>query len=277
MSTDTVSELLVRLSSGRPDAAWREFLARYSSLMMHIVRRHEDDYDHATECFIHVCSALSDDNFRKLRAFRVDGPARFETWLKAVVSNLCVDWRRKEQGRSRPLASIARLPELEQQVYRCIYLRGMSRSQCHLLLVSRFPGLTEQRVAEINARLFTMLTPQQRWQLSIRTPASRPLLYSVPSDDEDAAWQMAEPGPGPDDLAGELQEQQRLQEALAQLPPEQRLLLRLRYEQDLTLSEVARLTRQPDPFRANRRINAALQALARLLAARCSRPERKSR
>jgi DNA-directed RNA polymerase specialized sigma subunit len=188
-----------------------------------------------------------------------------------------VDWRRKEQGRRRPPSSITGLPELEQQVYRCIYLRGMSRSQCLNVLRPRFPELTEQQVADINGRLFALLTPQQRWQLSLRTPASRPVLYSVSSDEDEPAWQLAEPGPGPEDLAGEMLEQRLLREALAELPPQQRLLLRLRYEQDLTLTEVARLTRQPDPFRANRQVHAALQALAKLMEARHSCFERKNR
>ena len=244
---------------------------------MRVIRRHESEYERATECFVGVCAALSDDGFQRLRAFRPDGPARFETWLKAVVSNLCIDLRRREQGRVRPPQGLSRLPELEQQVYRCIFLRGMSRGQCLAALLPRFTGLTEQRVAEINARLFAMLTPRQRWRLSLRAPGSRPLLYGVPSDDDDSAWELAEPGPGPEDLTNELLEQRLLQEALAELPPEQRLLLRLRYEQDLTLAEVARLTRQPDPFRANRQIHAALQALARLIDERRSRPGRKRR
>ena len=133
MSDDTVTDLLERLSSGRVDAAWSEFLARYSPLIMHVIRRHDADDDRATECFNHVCGALSDDGFRRLLSFRPDGPARFKTWLMAVVSNLCVDWRRKEQGRVRPPQCVSRLPELDQQVYRCIYVRACrARTACRL-------------------------------------------------------------------------------------------------------------------------------------------------
>lgn len=277
MNTEAVAELLQRLSSGKVDDAWREFLLGYSSVIMHVVRRHETDADRATECFIQVCAALSDDGFRRLRGFRPDGPARFRTWLMAVVSNLCVDWRRREQGRVRPFGRIARLPELEQQVYRCIYLRGMSREQCRQVLLPRFPALTGLQVSEINGRLFGLLTPQQRWQLSLRTPGSRPVLVGVSSEEDDPDWRLEEPGPGPDAQAEGLQDRERLQQALARLPSEQRLLLRLRYEQDLTLAEVARLTRQPDPFRANRAIHAALRALAGLMSAGQTRPDRKNR
>jgi RNA polymerase sigma factor (sigma-70 family) len=276
MSDESVTELLERLSSRRVDAAWSEFLARYSPVIMHVIRRHDDDEDHATQCFVYVCGALSDDGFRRLLSFRPDGPARFKTWLMAVVANLCVDWRRKEQGRVRPLRSVLRLPELDQQVYRCIYLRRMSRAQCVAELAPRFPQLTEATVAEINARLFALLTPQQRWQLSVRTPVLRPVACDAGRDDDDPAWQLETPSPGPDELAADLQEQELLQDALAELPAEQRLLLRLRYEQNLTLLEVARLTGQPDPFRANRQVQAALHMLADLMGGR-RRPARKVR
>ncbi len=85
MSDDTVTHLIEQLSSVRADAAWGKFLARYSPLIMHVIRRHGADEDRASECFIHVCGALSEDGFRRLRSFRTDGPARFKTWL--VASN----------------------------------------------------------------------------------------------------------------------------------------------------------------------------------------------
>jgi RNA polymerase sigma factor (sigma-70 family) len=277
MSDATATDLLERLSSKGVDAAWSEFLARYSPLMMRIIQRHGVDDEHAAECFAHVCGALSDSGFRRLRSFRPDGPARFKTWLMAVVSNLCVDWRRKQTGRIRPIQSISRLPELDQQVYHYIYVRRMSRAQCLQALVPRFPELTDATLSEVNARLFALLTPQQRWQLTIRKPVLKPVMCGVSPDGDDPAWQMAEPGPGPDDLVEGLQEHRQLQDALSRLPAEQRLLLRLRYEQNLTLAEVARLTGQPDPFRANRLIQAALANLANLMGGQRCQPDRKNR
>jgi RNA polymerase sigma factor (sigma-70 family) len=277
MNDESVTELLERLSSGRVAAAWREFLARYSPLIMHVVRRHHADHKRAEECFEYVCGALSDDGFRRLLSFRPDGPAQFKTWLMAVVSNLCVDRQRKQQGRIRPIPSVLHLPDLDQQVCRCIYVRRMSRAQCLQALMPRFPGLTDATVSEINARLFALLTPQQRWQLSVRTPALKPVSCGMGPEDDDLAWQVAEPGPGPDDLTAELQEYRQLKNALARLPAAQRLLLRLRYEQNLTLAEVARLTNLPDPFRANRQIQSALKALADFMTDPRIGPDRKSR
>jgi len=276
MSEETVTALLERLSSERGDAAWNEFLTEYSSVLVRVIRRCGVEGDRADDCFLHVCEALSDDGFRRLRSFRADGPAGFRTWLMAVTANLCFDWCRSEQGRVRTFRSVSRLQELDRQVYRCIYEQRMSRARCLQVLAPRFPGLTEADVAEVNARLFRLLTPRQRWQLTVRTPVLRPATFPISSEDDDQAWQVPQPGPGPDELTEEAQEQSNLQHALAELPADQRLVLRLRYEQELSLAEIARLTGQADPFRVNRRIQAALAALAGAMGERRARSGRKS-
>lgn len=277
MRDESVTELIERLSSSAADSAWTQFLGQYSPLIKHLVGRHEHDHERAIECFTYVCGALSDDGFRKLRSFRPVGPARFQTWLAAVVSNLCCDWRRKQQGRIRPFGSVARLPELDRQVYRCIFIRRMTRAECVGTLAPEFPGLAEAQVAEVSARLFALLTPQQRWHLSTRVHAPGRQIGGVVPADGEPEWEAPAPDAGPEELAAEWQELQRLRDAMSALRPDQRLLLRLRYEQGLTLAEVARLTRQPDPFRANRQIQAALEALARLMGAPGSGPGRKIR
>jgi RNA polymerase sigma factor (sigma-70 family) len=265
MEDPGVVELLRRLSSERPGAAWSEFLERYSPLVMRVIRHYETDHGPVMDCFVFVCGALCDDGFRRLRSFRTDGTARFDTWLKAVVGNLCVDWRRRQRGRLRPLRAVARLPELEQHVYRLIYVRGMPRAECLHVLQARFPDLTEQALSEINARLHALLPPRQRWQLSLRP--STPVPVDVGADGEDdSALQLEAPGPGPDCDAEQDQQQRLVRDALDRLPHPQRLLLRMRYEQNLTLEQIARLTGQPDPFRVHRQVQAALAALREQLA-----------
>jgi len=276
MNDESVTDLWARLSAGQADAAWREFLERYSAVIMHAVRRHESDHDRASDCFLHVTAALSDDGFRRLLSFRPDGPARFRTWLLAVVSNLCVDWRRRQDGRARPFQAVTRLPELDQLVYLHMYQRGLSRAQCLLTLKPQFPDLTDRQLSVINARLFALLTPQQRFQSRARHRMTVALEGRSTPGDDGPAGQMEDPDAGPEALTLQAQQQARLEAALLQLPPQQRLLLRLRFEQDLTLAEVARLTRQPDPFRVNRQIQAALAALADLMesdaASRAAKP-----
>jgi RNA polymerase sigma factor (sigma-70 family) len=262
-----IGDLLAQLTSDRPDSGWNEFLKRFSPLILHVARQYESNDGRATDCFLYACGQLSDNGFRRLLSFRPNGPARFRTWLTAVVANLCIDWRRKQHGRFRPIAAVAGLPELEKLVYRNIYVRGMTREQCLRALNAKFPSLTELRLSEINAALFSLLTSRQRWQLSFRTRGSVSLDELSPPDHEQATIEPQEPGPGPEALAQTEQERTTLEAAMSRLPPRLRLLLRLRYQQDLTLEEIARLTRLSDPYRANREIQAALAALAQLVKA----------
>lgn len=265
MEEEGVQDLLQRLSGNQADGAWREFLARYSPLLMQVVRRFESGEIQATDCFVYVCGALSDDGFRRLRAFRSDGTARFDTWLKTVVSNLCVDWRRKLRGRIRPLCAVRRLPELEQRAYRCLYVQGMHRAESLHILQVRFPDLTEQRLSEINAFLYSELTQQQRWQAGVRKASMISLDAAESSDDESPEPYLTEPGLGPDDHAEADEERRLVEAAMKQLPSQQRLLLRMRFEQNLTLAEIARLTGQSDTNRVYRQLEAAIVALRKLV------------
>lgn len=265
MGDDPVRELIERLSTRTADSAWVEFLERYSPLIRRVIARNVSDSEQAAECLAFVSASLSDDSFRRLHRFRFDGPARFETWLMAVVANLCHDWRRRQQGRWRAPRSVSRLPELEQHVYHHIFVRGASRGECAASLAPRYPEVSEATIAAISARLFGLLSPEQRWHASTRFHARRQPAHGGSSDGEDPVLRVADPAQGPEELAAGTEQQRQLQDALSRLPPEQRLLLRLRYEQGLTLDEVARLARLGDPFRAHRQVRAALEALRQLM------------
>jgi RNA polymerase sigma factor (sigma-70 family) len=259
--------LLDQLFSGRADIAWAEFLKLHSPLIMQAARQFAGGSESANDCYLFVCESLSDDGFRRLRSFRQDGPARFRTWLRAVVVNLCIDWRRKQHGRVRPCVAVSGLAPLDQEVYRHVYLRGLTRTACQRALASQFPEVTLEQISEANARLFKRLSSRQRWQLVHHSRGSVSLDDAMASDDESAGFQLHDPCPGPEQLAGESMSREVIQEALRWLTPRERLLLRLRYEQDLTLEEVARLVGLPDPYRANREIQAAVAKLARHLPA----------
>src|SRR4051812_3481547 len=117
---------LERLRSRDPHDAWVEFLENYSALIFQVSRHFESDLDRASDCFQFVCQKLSENQFRRLLSFKAHGPATFSTWLRAVVRNLCLDWRRKEFGRQRRFRSISRLSIFDQELFGCVYERRMS-------------------------------------------------------------------------------------------------------------------------------------------------------
>ncbi|MBX3702351.1 MAG: sigma-70 family RNA polymerase sigma factor, partial [Steroidobacteraceae bacterium] len=222
-----IGDLLNLLTTDQAEKAWKEFLERFSPLILHVARRHESDEERASDCFLYACGQLSDNVFHRLRSFRPDGRAQFRTWLTSVVNNLCIDWRRKQHGRYRPRAAVASLPELDQLVYRYIYVRGMTREQCLHVLLPRFPGLTDLQLAGINARLFSMQTSRQRWQIGARARGSISLDEALDPEQGDVPIQPEDPSAGPEALTQSDQERTQLEAAMAKLQPRQRLLLRL--------------------------------------------------
>lgn len=260
-----IDKILTELSSNRVESAWKAFLNSYSPLIMQVVYQYESDPNKADECFLFVCGKLSDDGFRRLLQFDSGRNARFSSWLKVIVSNLCVDWRRKEFGRHRPYRAIDRLSPLDQLLYHYKTECGMDRRACLNALRITYPDLTEKQLAESNGRLHTALTPRQRWQLTIRKREMGAVNVSGAASDQTKATELVEPGPGPESVAQLLQTRASLEQAMSQLNNQQRLLLRLRFQEDLPLKDVADLAGLGNLHQAKRRIKSALAALAELL------------
>lgn len=259
MADDNLLEQLGTASAG---AAWAVFLRRYTPLILGVARQYQRDEQSLNDCYLFVCEKLIDGDFRRLRAWRRRENLRFTSWLRAVVANLCVDWYRSVQGRQRPFSSIAHLPELDRLVYTHRFEFGASLHECHEAVAIAYPQVTELEVAAIIRRINRLLTPEQHWQLATR----RRLAVSL--DDAEIhreAELTRDTQETPEELAEADQQQARLRAALRQLPTRQQLLLKLRYQQGLSLNEVARLTGHEDLQQARYQIRLALERLHALL------------
>lgn len=255
----SVVNYLQRLSSADAGEAWVEFLDRHAQLIMNTASQFEYEQDRIDECFLFVCEKLIEDGFRRLLKFNTRGTAEFSTWLGVVVFNLCVDWHRREFGRLRLLPAITTLPAFDQSVYRLVIEQGMNKESTFQKLRMDFPDLNRELVANALARIYSILTPRQRWQISVRNRGRRkagadPLQGRVEL--------LPDPGSGPETEAQKLQELEALQHAISHLPANQRLLLRLRFQDGLSLKRIAQLQHLGDTNRAWRHIQAAVSALS---------------
>ena len=257
MKQARIENILLYLNSGQLDAGWEAFLETYSAVLHSITRQFEVDNSTSDDCFEFVCAKLSDNNFRRLKAFNPEGPAKFRTWLTAVTGNLCRDWRRSVYGRQRLPENVRQLPEFDQLVFECFYRHGMTHHECLHVLKSRFTKLTLEQIGDANARLHSVLSSKQRWQLSITR--------SEPRSIDDTVAEIEANDDGPEFHVQSEEDRLRVEKAMARLEPQQRLILRFRYQQDLTLKEVAQMLGLADPFTARRQIDAALAALSKAM------------
>jgi RNA polymerase sigma factor (sigma-70 family) len=273
-SNDRASANLIRrLRSADAGPAWVEFLDLYAPLIMHTAGQFEYEQDRVNECFLYVCEQLNDDGFRRLLKFNAAGKARFRTWLGSVVFNLCVDWHRHEYGRATLLPAISALPAFDQAVYRMVVEQGMDKEACFQSLRADFPDLTRDLIARAVARVWSLLTPRQRWQISVRNRGRKQARAS--SSQEYLEW-LPDPAMGPDAEAEQRQAFESLQDAMSRLPAEHRLLLRLRFQEGLTLRKIAQLKYRGDVNVAWRHIQAATDALFRYLQHAASTEKRKN-
>jgi RNA polymerase sigma factor (sigma-70 family) len=258
MPEPSIEDILKQLRTRDPHEAWIAFLQEYSALIFQVTRYHERDLDLASDCFQFVCERLCADRFRRLLRFNLQGAASFSTWLRAVVRNLCIDWRRKEFGRHRPFRFVTRLNAFDQEVFRSIYERGNSTEETFFLLQSAHPEVTLEQVTKSRERIEQELTAKQRWVLSARSAQK-----TAATIDETSAAPFEIPDPRPDPEARAVIEERRglLSRALARLPTRERLLVRLRFEQGLTLEQIAKLLDLGNAQRADRQLKDILARL----------------
>lgn len=259
-SKPDTGNLLRRLKSADAGPAWVEFLDRYAQLIMNTAGQVEFEQDRINECFLFVCEKLSESGFNRLLHFNVAGKASFCTWLTTVVFNLCVDWHRREYGRVRLLPAIAALPDFDRSVYKLVIEEGMAKESAFQKLRMDFPDLTRQSVTNSLRRIHGLLTPRQRWQLSVRRGRA--------ADKEQRETRVSLLPDTNADPAAETESRIQLEAmeyALSRLPPDQRLLLYWRFEEGLGLAKIAELADLGDTNLAWRRVQGAIDALYALI------------
>jgi len=261
MDERKIRSLLNGLCSQGSQEAWEQFLQEYTQTILQVIHFSERDPDHISDCFVFVCEQLSRNAFRRLRKFRPDGAATFSTWLHAVVRYLYLDWRRKEFGRHRIFRSVAKLSAFDQTVFQLIYEHGTSPEQSFPHLSQLFPDATKERFIQSIERIQQILTPRQQWLLSVRSVNTSSV--GTGQDHEEVALvdHIPDSQSDPASLVAKQEELNALSTALSGLAKRDRLLIRLRFEQELTLEQIARLMKFGDAQSADRRIQHVLEQL----------------
>lgn len=226
-------------------------MRRYSNFILKVVWEFETDPDEAMEKYLYVCSHLAANDRAILRKFQqAYGPGkapRFTSWLYAVVRNLCIDAYRAAQGRRRYPRAVARLSDYDRRVFELYYWEGYAVDQIEHLTAGRHPGET---VAEALARIEAVLTRRAKERA---VQAHRRPVVSY----EDG-MPTAETN-GPEDSI--FSPASRIEHWLAELSEEEQLIVRLRFWEDLSGPEIARVLGIEPSHRVYRALRKALDHL----------------
>lgn len=260
-----LDDLLRAFREGRGEQVWPDFLDQAGGVLLQVARSVARDEDEAGDAFVFVCEGLAARDFARLRKFDPSGAANPLTWLRAVSRNLCLDHQRAIRGRFRVFESIARLPLVDQLVFRRRYRDRLSLGETFAVLGPEIPGLTLDAVVAADRRVSVNLSSRQVWALAAARPRFESLTASE-DPDEPSTPEPAATDPDPEALLASAEVRERLRAATAALPAEDQLLVRLRLEQDLTLAELARVCGLRDAQHADRRLRAIYSVLRQQLA-----------
>lgn len=213
--------------SSDPEQVFLDHLPLVEELIRSITRRHRCAADEAEEFASLVKEKLWENGYDRIRSFQGKGGSSFTTYLNVVAQRLFIDFRRQNWGKWRASAEAVRQGEVAIRLEELIVRDGRTfEDACQILSSSNLAGTSRQELERIAASL-----PVRRQ----RRLAGEEELASV-----------AAGGPRPEDrvLERELAPAQArvrgaLERALASLPGEDRLVLRLRIERGLKVSTIA--------------------------------------
>lgn len=253
---------LIALFATDPERAWDLFLARYAEFVLGELRRLGFDYDEALDRFVFVCEKLADKGFRRLRTIRfLSSRGELVPWLRQVVRNLVISWTWSQQGRRRLLRPIARLPRRDQRVFQLYFWRGLRPSEVYSSLKAEEPTLRLLDVYDSLERVFANLTAAKVWGLWCQLARGAPPQRIDAEPGEDAAPEIVDPRPSPEEALLTSEADARLRRAVAGLAARDRLILALRYEDGLERRQIAELL-AVDAAEVELRLRRALEALS---------------
>ena len=214
------------------EALLRENLGWIDRVAGSLCRRHGLAGDEVDDVTGWVRMRLVENDYAILGKFR--GESAVTTYLTVVVSMLFRDYRVSRWGRWRPSAAARRLGDVAVRLETLVYRDGYRVDQAGELL--RSGGHTDLADGEL-VRLLA--------QLPVRTP-TRP----VEVGDEPLATHAG--GDGADDRVRRdeareerMQAEQALRQALDSLPPEDRVIVKMRIWEDLSVADISRALHLP--------------------------------
>ena len=196
---------------------------------------------------------LIEDDYAVIRKF--GGRSSFRTYLTIVVQRFLLDQRVREWGRWRPSAEARRLGGLAVTLERLLHRDGLTFDEACVVMAACASGPSRSALETLVVRL-----PARR---------HRPVHSGEPKEDDATLDASVVERPAFQRERERIADRavRVLEEAISRLEAEERLILRLRYQEELTTVEVARslgTTRR----KLQKRIRHLLDALRSALEAR---------
>jgi DNA-directed RNA polymerase specialized sigma24 family protein len=228
---------------GGSDAAWHEFIDRYSGLVISVIHRYIPSrrHDEVRTLYADVLASL----YRgKLASYA--GRSSLSTWLVLVTRSAVVDHLRRRLGGRELREALRELEPLEREVFRLYYLEGLSFGTALGMLRGRSPDITADRLLLALQRIEEQLRGRRgrklRYELhaqSVSGASGRLLEYL---DHVQSEFCGADEAANPEYAMMEREARSTVERVMAEialLPDDERQLLSLRFDRGWSARRIA--------------------------------------
>lgn len=223
--------------------AWEEFVHRYAGLLYSVVRRYlrTRDVDDVRSVLVDVLVSL---RRTKLRTY--EGRASLSTWLTLVARSQALEVLRRRFGRGQDVKGCEQLSPSERKLFRLYHIEGRSHREVirefersgEEWTLERFVAALRTVERKLGDRWLRRLAYDLHAQ-SVGAASGRLLEYLDHVREE---FQHQPGGHSPEYHLMEKEARhtvQRLTERIAELPPDERRILQLRFERGWTAQKIA--------------------------------------
>src|SRR5262249_22045902 len=123
---EIVAERMLRLLQSNPAQGWTAFECLFEADIRRVIRKRSSSAPEETQrdLYQEICIALIDDEYRRLKAY--SGTGSFAGFVLRTVDHLIIDTLRNEISRRRLPAEVAKLPPLEQEIFKLVHWKGVA-------------------------------------------------------------------------------------------------------------------------------------------------------
>lgn len=197
--------------------------------MRSVARRNYLDPSEAEDLTSEVKLRLIQDGYAALARF--EGRSSLLTYYVTLTHRVLLDQRRRSWGRWRPSAVAARRGPLAVQLERLLHVEGLNE---------------EEAVARVRRQHHPAESDAEMLLLCRSLPPARPRRHFVDDGElRGAAAAGARPDVEFEFLATAARVQSAIEAAVARLPPRDRLIVRLRFEDGVSIADIARMLNIP--------------------------------
>ena len=162
---------------------------------------------------------LVENDYAIIRAFQ--GRSRFATYMAAVVGRLLLDHHNREWGKWRKSAEAERMGELAVKLEKLLYRDERSPDEAFSVLAPSYPELTRKRFDELSARIPARV---KRRMVAIDEALSEPAAQEMDQERVESARHISA----------------IVAESIARFDEDDQLILRLRFESEMTVAQISR-------------------------------------